>query len=90
MKLLQRDMLSYDISKHGSLEVVELLRYAFEKTATVDNENDLNELRALVAGFAACKSRELLGCAEFRALVEEGGQIALKIMELMSKESALE
>lgn len=82
-------MVYYDTMAWGSVQVVKLIRYAFESTTERDNENDMDDLMALVAGFVACRSADLLGCAEFRALVMEGGRISLNVMEMMSKEILL-
>jgi hypothetical protein len=44
-----------------------------------ENENDMEELRVLATGFAACRSGELLECADFRVVVIGAARFALNV-----------
>jgi hypothetical protein len=83
---LHRDLVKYDMRTHGAGEVVELLRYTYTNTLGVDDaEGTDNELRDLIATYAAWKAPELLKDKGFREMLEEGGEAAFGFACFLAK-----
>jgi heat shock protein HslJ len=77
MHKLHRDLVAYSVSASGAGEVADLLRYTYANTSGTDDELGTdNELRDLVATYAACQAPELLKDRAFREILEEGGEAA--------------
>ncbi|KAF2654131.1 hypothetical protein K491DRAFT_679937 [Lophiostoma macrostomum CBS 122681] len=70
-------------------DVINLVRYTYESTPDRDGENeDVNALRQLVLEYVALNYTRI-DTAEFRQLLEEGGQFVSDIWKLMRQEGLM-
>jgi hypothetical protein len=86
---LHRDLVMYDMKRYGVGELVELIRYTYTNTHGVDDADGTNnELRELVATYAASKAPEILKDKDFREMLEEGGDAAFGFACFLAKRIA--
>lgn len=82
---LHKTLTSFTLYTVRRPDVVELLRYTFSNDHTPDRVGAVDDLRSLVMLYATCEVESLVHCSEFLSLVEEGGQLAQNLVQMLVK-----
>ena len=84
---LQRTLSSFTLHEERLPDIVSLLEFAFNNEHTHDREpgGDLDDLRSLVAHYAACNIKQLMKNKQFLELLEVKGAVGRDILEYLMK-----
>lgn len=95
---LHLDLCEYSMDEHGDIEMIKILKYCFSELLTGDEQrpeskedgqaSTFSELRELAITYAACKSEELLKYAQFRTMLKDCGEFALRFIDAINKRFA--
>ncbi|PVH69809.1 hypothetical protein DL98DRAFT_438270, partial [Cadophora sp. DSE1049] len=82
---LHQTLISFTLYAARRPDIVELLRYTFSNDHTPDRVGAVDDLRSLVMLYTTCEVEGLVHCPEFLSLVEEGGQLAQNLVQMLVK-----
>jgi hypothetical protein len=83
---LHKTLVSFELYPERLGDVVELARYAYENGADRSEDGRIDALRELVVNYIACEMKVLGKHAEFRNLMDGGGEFAGDFWDIVSQE----
>ena len=86
---LQQTLACFELYRERLVDVTELLTYAYSNDNTRDRQDDtIDELRSLLAHYAACVVKDLNADASFQDFMENNGAFGRDLIQELTKRLA--
>lgn len=82
---LHKTLATFTLYARRRTDIVELLRFAYSNEHTPDRLDEVDELRSLIMLYVGTEIENMIHCSGFSDFIEEGGEFALDLVQIMMK-----